>query len=245
MTKYIACLLAMAFLVAAGVFSINAWLDPNADWAYLRGDSSMPPKDLNHQGEVKYKSAMLRALPPNSIKVGIFGNSRVGMIDPAQIPINGIAVNLALPGSTISQIQQFIRTARERHNHLRPIIGISFDQCFKREPGPMTYLLPYVDFNSAIDALKRLLSIKTLYRGIWSSVDPRAMSETEIGRYGNIIRHFDFSLIGEIKKAIEIDLKIYRSYIQKINKNFNCYSVLKNLKQEFANLVLFINPQVR
>ncbi len=243
MARFLIIFFVAISLTVGGVFAVNAFLDANADWSYLSGRASKPPIDPNNYAEAKYKSALLSSLPRGVVKLGVFGNSRATAIDVSIFKASEeeVALNLAFGGGTLEQIEVFLHTASEQHPGIVPLIGFNYSNCLSGKEANFLYLRPSPDFPAIMDSILRLGTISMLYRGVWASVSPRALSEVEILPDGSTIRHFDYTEISKIEEAIEFDRTIYlRSF--KSEPQEYCYEVLWRLREVYPHAIFFLNP---
>ena len=241
--RHIALLLGIMVLFAVGLVGLNAWIDPFADFTYLTGRPSTPPLSSNNFGERKYKAALIEGLPANSIAWGVFGNSRATAIDISKgVPgFGGMGVNFAFGAGNLDQIREFIQTARSRHPDLRPIVATNLDHCKEAGSAEFLYLGRKSAWESRLDAVSRLVSIRTLAFGFWILWKPRAHSEVEMMPMGHNFRYLD-ATEAKIMGRIREDIAIYsRAYSRPSNLE-NCLPFLQAIRRENPSAVILINP---
>ena len=242
--RYLSILIVATALTGLGLVAVTASIDPYADRRFLLKLPGTPPLSGQQYGERKYKAALISGSPENSIKWGVFGNSRATAVDiSAGIPGRpGQGINFAHGGADLTQMRVFINSAKRKHPSLVSIVGTNFDQCKSDLSGDFLYISDKTIWESRLDAFLRLASIDTLVFGFWAIVNPRGHSEVEIMPAAHNFRHLN-ATEAVIRSRIEADVGIYSQFFANQPPNLaTCMDQLRLIRAQHPDAIFFLNP---
>jgi hypothetical protein len=237
---------AFAFTLLA-LAGFNAVGDPYADCYFLTGFRQPEVRTLDFYADVKFKSRLVRDLPPGSLGAAIFGSSRVMRIDPAEPTFAQLvprAVNLGIQGARLGQTVQFVKLVTRRNPECIPVVGLDFFAFNPGASGRSIYLDDARPFPAQREAFLRLASNRTCSEA-WKAIRQQPCP-TRLLANGLAARARPEAAY------VETQLKNFAAQGWATCPNFRDFrydrtkiEIVRHLRAEHPRTVFFVNPVSR
>ncbi len=246
--RYLAAFACGTALVLGVIFSINALVDPLADFLFLTGWNPHPINRIDNYCDVKFKAGLLKSLPPGAVDAAVFGSSRTLRVDPDSPGLREFGprtFNFAVQGARLPTIERFVSMVREKNPGMVAVVALDFFSFGKDDGVPSLYLDPNRRGQAAWDAFVRLLDIRTLKESL---AKPNPSPRHRLVLNGRNI----MTLGAEEKQKLPGYLEAFsKKPVSEIPtyKNFDYdpgrIAELQAFREKYGPVVFFLNPESR